>query len=132
MMTLSGKVYKNKGIFICQQHFRTDQYHVHNKCKTLTPVKIPELNIAVNLNQDFQLKVSLLKNKLVVKKSPCAHHRWIKLGTKFAIPTDSFLSFPIGFFRDSSKTSELKSKHIFCHPVNLSRIAKIAIMNINH
>ena len=55
--------------------FQNDQYHVHNKCKTLTPVKIPELNIAVNLNQDFQLKVSLLKNKLVVKKSPCAHHR---------------------------------------------------------
>ena len=38
---------ENKRIFICQQHFRTDQNHAHDKCKTLIPGEIPELNIPV-------------------------------------------------------------------------------------
>ena len=37
----------NKRIFICQQHFRTYQYHVHDPCKTLIPGEILELNLPV-------------------------------------------------------------------------------------
>ena len=38
---------KNKWIFICHQHFRNDQYHVHETCKTSIPGEIPEWNLLV-------------------------------------------------------------------------------------
>ena len=34
-------------IRICQQHFRPDQYNIHNTSKTLKPGEIPELNLPV-------------------------------------------------------------------------------------
>ena len=37
----------NKHIYICQQHYRTDQYIIHDTCKTLKPGEIPGLNLPV-------------------------------------------------------------------------------------
>ena len=61
----------NKQIFICQQHFKTDQYHVYETYKTLISVEIPELNLpakvysSLNQNQNYQLIVPQLNNKSI-------------------------------------------------------------------
>lgn len=38
---------EKKRVYICQQHFRPDQYLVHDTCKTLKPGEIPTLNLPV-------------------------------------------------------------------------------------
>ena len=37
----------NRNIYICQQHYRTDQYIIRDTCKTFNPGEIPTLNLPV-------------------------------------------------------------------------------------
>ena len=43
---LKEQINKNR-IYICQQHYITDQYHIHDTCKTFKPGEIPELILPV-------------------------------------------------------------------------------------
>ena len=64
---LKEQINKNR-IYICQQHYRTDQYHIHDTCKTLKPGEIPELNLPVKSIPSIQPVPRSSAESILIKK----------------------------------------------------------------